>query len=622
MIIYSEYPVYFNYIYEKGLKPGEDTSILPSERTPLYRFKLKQKSGFKYVKYSEDGTFPSYNQNPFEVIVEKQIDDTYTKIDSNQFKCNWSVLGNLKQPQLSNESINTIEPQDTYSGQKIDSAIKIQITIIKDEDIGENITVGYLHVPIYMYINRYNHRALNDWDGNSINLDKDNNQTILAPQIGAGKKNTDNSFTGIFMGQVLTHPTSEEEQSTTETGLFGYNSGQRSIFLDAKTGKAEFGTNNSGKLIIDPTDSTAKIQSNNYKYNPGESDGKGMMIDFTTPQILFGSGKFKVNSNGELTATGGTIAKWGISSTALTNGNIGLGQKDIKQNLFRPGSTQTISARIWGGPDKNENFAISNNGYLYAKAGYIGSWKIGDNTLTSLNDKVVFNAKNDADYAIKAGNSFSVTPDGKLKATNADITGAITAKSGTVGGWTINDSTITSGKLKLDSKGTITGGNSSTTGWGISANGSAYFNNASIGGILVDSNGMSGPGWYIRPGEAHFTGLQINLSNGQVSAGTGGGSGGISGGWGSLGSGYGNFSQNATFINSQRIDNYIKGLVVGTLDVTDELTFRGRKVKWQEVPYVSFIQVTRQQSGGQWYVRDVVPTYKMLYILCQNVNRN
>ncbi|MBR6113175.1 MAG: hypothetical protein IKP79_01520 [Bacilli bacterium] len=51
-----------------------------------------------------------------------------------------------------------------------------------------------------MYINRYNHRALNDWDGNSINLDKDNNQTILAPQIGAGKKNTDNSFTGIFMG--------------------------------------------------------------------------------------------------------------------------------------------------------------------------------------------------------------------------------------------------------------------------------------------------------------------------------------------------------------------------------------------------------------------------------------
>ncbi|MBR6113176.1 MAG: hypothetical protein IKP79_01525 [Bacilli bacterium] len=83
MIIYSEYPVYFNYIYEKGLKPGEDTSILPSERTPLYRFKLKQKSGFKYVKYSEDGTFPSYNQNPFEVIVEKQIDDTYTKIDSN-----------------------------------------------------------------------------------------------------------------------------------------------------------------------------------------------------------------------------------------------------------------------------------------------------------------------------------------------------------------------------------------------------------------------------------------------------------------------------------------------------------------------------------------------------------
>ena len=578
MIIYSEYPVYFNYIYEKGLKPGEDTSILPSERTPLYRFKLKQKSGFKYVKYSEDGTFPSYNQNPFEVIVEKQIDDTYTKIDSNQFKCNWSVLGNLKQPQLSNESINTIEPQDTYSGQKIDSAIKIQITIIKDEDIGENITVGYLHIPIYMYINRYNHRALNDWDGNSINLDKDNNQTILAPQIGAGKKNTDNSFTGIFMGQVLTHPTLEEEQSTTETGLFGYNSGQRSIFLDAETGKAEFGTNNSGKLIIDPTDSTAKIQSNNYNYNPTSTKGSGMMIDFTTPQILFGSGNFEVDSGGNLIAKGGgSIGGWKIKDHTLqsNNGHIVL---DATGNTAIKGTNGT-----------NTVFSVSKDGYLTSTSGKIGGWTINSNSLSNAGSAGTVTLSTGA-TAINASNKFLVSANGKMTATDADISGKIVAKSGTVGGWTINDSTITSGKLKLDSKGTITGGNSSTTGWGINANGSAYFNNASIGGILVDSNGMSGPGWYIKPGQAHFTGLQINLANGQVSVGTGGGSGGISGGGAAWTPSGVSLNPNYTSVGDQKIPDYTSNITKRRVQ-QGNFTVSNRAVTWRTYQVVSNVQL-------------------------------
>jgi hypothetical protein len=36
-----------------------------------------------------------------------------------------------------------------------------------------------------MMLNRYGHAALNDWDGNSIQI-KEENHIILSPQVGAG----------------------------------------------------------------------------------------------------------------------------------------------------------------------------------------------------------------------------------------------------------------------------------------------------------------------------------------------------------------------------------------------------------------------------------------------------
>jgi len=40
--------------------------------------------------------------------------------------------------------------------------------------------------------------------------------------------------------------------TSSDIGLFGYNQGQQSIFLDAKTGRSIFGTENLGQIIIDP----------------------------------------------------------------------------------------------------------------------------------------------------------------------------------------------------------------------------------------------------------------------------------------------------------------------------------------------------------------------------------
>jgi hypothetical protein len=109
----------------------------------------------------------------------------------------------------------------------------------------------------------------------------------------------------------------ETNKSTVDIGLIGYAQGVRSIFLDAQTGKALFGANGKGQVVIDPSSNKAELYSGNYNYK-NDGTGTGMKIDLTTPYIKFGSGNFEVNEKGHLTAKGGgSIASWQITDTEL-----------------------------------------------------------------------------------------------------------------------------------------------------------------------------------------------------------------------------------------------------------------------------------------------------------------
>ena len=61
----------------------------------------------------------------------------------------------------------------------------------------------------------------------------------MAPQVGAGEKDSNNRFTGILMGKTETYTGKAEKEK--QIGLFGYSCGLQSIFLDAETGNATFG---------------------------------------------------------------------------------------------------------------------------------------------------------------------------------------------------------------------------------------------------------------------------------------------------------------------------------------------------------------------------------------------
>lgn len=272
-----------------------------------YEILLTEGSGFKSVMYTADGQSPSYdNISPHDITVNQVINGVKENIslyepENYKVDYSWSVKGRVyysEEKLIQNFFEKTVygdkkekrnqkyfRPADTFDGLCVNNAIVCDIT-----QKGEKI--GSIHIPVHLYLNRYGNAAMNGWDGNSITFDNEGG-LILAPQVGAGTKNDDNSFTGVFMGTVK-----ETGMTASEHGLFGYNNGERTITLNASDGSARFGKAGLGQIVIDPTSNEAIIRSGVYD----EKSGVGMEINLTEPSIKFASGKFEVDKNGNVIA--------------------------------------------------------------------------------------------------------------------------------------------------------------------------------------------------------------------------------------------------------------------------------------------------------------------------------
>ena len=439
-----------------------------------FRATLTQNTGFRYVVYGDNGRIPAYdNHLPFTIslstLVNKVREDIsistvtnynpiYTfgylgTIYENGKRISKHYLMNASETGTKNQKY--VKPLDSYDGLSVTNAL---YSIVK---IGSKVV--FVHMPIHFLLNKYPNSAINEWDGNSVTIDADNTHTILAPQMGAGHKNTDNTFTGIVMGDVKS-----SGSATKETGLFGYAAGARSIFLDASTGKAEFGVNGKGQILIEPSASKAIIKSGNYN----TTNKTGMQIDLSTPEIRFGSGRFIVDSSGNLTATGGgNIAGWTIGDDKLYKGKVGMSSNSAADTniAFWAGNTTATSAP----------FRVNYKGEIVASAGTIAGWSINNGltgSLMSPNKNIGLYANAETGTTTqKAGKSFiwagatqanhtsapfRVDGNGKLYATGAQISGSgtfsgqITAKTGYIGngtsGFTIGNTAIYNGKSSRD----------------------------------------------------------------------------------------------------------------------------------------------------------------------------
>ena len=274
-----------------------------------YSIKVNKDSGFNFVQYNSEGRYPHFKDKYFELELKKQ---NQVISDYDGFKINWNILGQiyniednkwkdiiLLEEQSDKLNINQKHflPVEEYLGECLSIAIQADIRTTAGSLIGQ------IHIPIHYYLNRQINSAIGGWDGNSIQLDKDGGY-ILTPQIGAGKKENDNSFTGMVMGR-----SKNSNSSVEKTGLLGYNKGEQSLFLDSESGGAIFGENKGGQIIIDPINEKGSLYSHDYwkqynekgfplNYQDSNLNKKGLLIDLDTPGIKYGNEKFEIDKDG------------------------------------------------------------------------------------------------------------------------------------------------------------------------------------------------------------------------------------------------------------------------------------------------------------------------------------
>ena len=339
-------------------------------------------SQVKEVLYGSDGYNPNYaSTTPFKTNMEG---------------IEWEVLGNKK------ATLNTSEEGTFLTMPKMylssDGALAVAA---KSGD------ANWIICPIVVTLNTYGLDWVNSWDGLTVDVNEKEG-SILAPMIGAGEKESDNTFTGVVMG---VHSLANDRNfNGTRNGLIGYLKGQASFgFLSDGTGF--IGLSDQGRIIFDGDGGT--ITSGNYYDKDGNKANQGMQINLKDG--LIDSYNFKL--------TTGTIQMNSAANEKKNNDAIWIGDVFL---LKHNGALTCTKADI--------------KGTIEASSGKIGGCTIDAEGL--------FGGKIEGS-TIKAGNiSGTSISGGSISGT--DISG------GTITGTNITgESTISIGGLTIDKNGNI-----------------------------------------------------------------------------------------------------------------------------------------------------------------------
>ena len=154
------------------------------------------------------------------------------------------------------------------------SAVYPVVIAEKTETVnGTSITTVYWAQPILITQNKHSFTVINEWDG-SLKID-DENGTILSTMVGAGRKNNENKFEGVLMGDVAT---GSDDDAIITPGLYGFHNGEQS-FAFKIDGTAFLGKSGNGRIIFNGDSGT--ISSGNYD----TTDKTGMQIDLDDGKI-------------------------------------------------------------------------------------------------------------------------------------------------------------------------------------------------------------------------------------------------------------------------------------------------------------------------------------------------
>lgn len=275
----------------------------PVIRDNLVGMTYKLEGGAREVMFNPDCTVSSYDSTPYKV--------TLFDMANNDVTANYTINWRAESDVFALNKDNTLRVKGNYNASTTD-AVWCEISSAAG-------LIGQIKIPILLIVNRYSNSALNGWDGVSIELDSTEGY-FLAPQIGAGQKESDNSFTGVVMGTQ--QKTSSNAQ---DVGLFGYDHGKRTFFLNSKTGhlfakSADIEGNitaSSGKIGAWNITDSKFLQSENNKIwlHP---EGYSATVNSNTKDFVFyANGNFGVDTSGDVYFNAGKAGPWTINTDGL-----------------------------------------------------------------------------------------------------------------------------------------------------------------------------------------------------------------------------------------------------------------------------------------------------------------
>lgn len=214
----------------------------------------------------------------------------------------------------------------------------------------------------------------------------------------------------------------------------------------------------------------------------------------------------KLNSDGSISSKGDAFLINNDGTGQLAGGAI----KWTKDKVELAETVVVSWAQIAGTEGKITSTEIANGAITTDKiaANTITAEKIQTETITSLG-KIVAGSFELKD---KDGNiQYEVSMEGLLTAVNANISGKITASEGSIAGWKINSTSISSGNISMGSDGAIKATVDGIDQWSLNNDGKIYAQYIEIGGGKI-------AGWSISS-DAIFLGVKQNVVGKNTAAG-------------------------------------------------------------------------------------------------------
>ncbi len=186
--------------------------------------------------------------------------------------------------------------------------------------------------PIIIIQNAYESSMLNNWNG-GLMIDEDN-ATIMGAMIGAGKKDNENRFSGVLMGDLVAG--ADFDSKNVNIGIHGFHEGKQS-FNFSVDGTAFLGKAGRGRIIFNGNDGVIKSAS----YD--NSADAGMLIDIDNARLIAkgsekGSGQAQIEINGDASKYGAYFSIRSENDNKLVH--IGSGSYYLKSDNYRSNSSQ------------------------------------------------------------------------------------------------------------------------------------------------------------------------------------------------------------------------------------------------------------------------------------------